>query len=92
MRRALLLLCLAVPAAVAKEAAPPPALQDLDAYVESVREAFDVPGIAVAVVKDGEVVLAKGWGEREMGKPAKVDAHTLFAIASNTKAFTAASL
>ena len=92
MRRALLLLCLAVPAAVAKEAAPPPALQDLDAYVESVREAFDVPGIAVAVVKDGEVVLAKGWGVREMGKPAKVDAHTLFAIASNTKAFTSASL
>ena len=92
MRRALLLLCLAVPAALAKETAPPPALQDLDAYVESVREAFDVPGIAVAVVKDGEVVLAKGWGEREMGKPAKVDAHTLFAIASNTKAFTSASL
>ena len=92
MRRALLLLCLVAPAAVAKETAPPPALQDLDAYVESVREAFDVPGIAVAVVKDGEVVLAKGWGEREMGKPAKVDAHTLFAIASNTKAFTSASL
>lgn len=71
---------------------PPPELQDIDAYVESVRKAFDVPGIAVAVVKDGEVVLAKGWGERELGKPAKVDAHTMFAIASNTKAFTSASL
>jgi CubicO group peptidase (beta-lactamase class C family) len=92
LRRALLLLCLAAPAAVAKDAAPPSALQDLDAYVESVRQAFDVPGIAVAVVKDGEVVLAKGWGERELGKPAKVDAHTMFAIASNTKAFTSASL
>ena len=69
--RALLLLCLVAPAALAKETAPPPALQDLDAYVESVREAFDVPGIAVAVVKDGKVVLAKGWGEREMGKPCR---------------------
>lgn len=90
--RTLLLLCLLAPCVAASEAAPPPALQDIDAYVESVREAFDVPGIAVAVVKDGQVVLAKGWGEREMGKPARVDAHTMFAIASNTKAFTAASL
>lgn len=92
VRRALLLLCLAAPAAFARQAPPPPELQDLDAYVESVRKAFDVPGIAVAVVKDGEVVLAKGWGERELGRPAKVDAHTMFAIASNTKAFTSASL
>ena len=69
-----------------------PALQDIDAYVESVRDAFDVPGIAVAVVKDGELVLAKGWGEREMGRAARVDAHTMFAIASNTKAFTSASI
>ncbi len=91
-RRALLLLCLATPVALAGAPSPPPELQDIDAYVESVRKAFDVPGIAVAVVKDGEVVLAKGWGERELGKPAKVDAHTMFAIASNTKAFTSASL
>jgi CubicO group peptidase (beta-lactamase class C family) len=90
--RALWLLCLLASGVAAKENVAPPALQDIDAYVESVREAFDVPGIAVAVVKDGEVVLAKGWGEREMGKAAQVDAHTMFAIASNTKAFTAASL
>jgi len=90
--RFLLLLSLVAAGAAAKDAAPPPVLQDLDAHVEAVRRAFDVPGIAVAVVKDGEVVLARGWGEREAGKPAKVDADTLFAIASNTKAFTAASL
>jgi CubicO group peptidase (beta-lactamase class C family) len=90
--RALCLLGLFATSAVAKDATPLPALQDLDAYVESVRQTFDVPGIAVAVVKDGEVVLAKGWGEREIGKAGKVDAHTMFAIASNTKAFTAASL
>ena len=70
----------------------PPQLQDLDAYVASARAAFDVPGIAVAIVKDGQVVLEQGFGLREIGKPDKVDAHTLFAIASNTKAFTAAAL
>jgi CubicO group peptidase (beta-lactamase class C family) len=70
----------------------PAQLQDFDAYVESARKAFDVPGIAVAIVKDGNVVLARGFGQRELGKPDAVDAHTLFAIASNTKAFTAASL
>ncbi|WP_140908630.1 serine hydrolase [Cognatiluteimonas lumbrici] len=74
---------------------PPPLpaqLGDFDAYVEGVREAFDVPGIAVAIVKDDRVLLENGWGvaDRETGAP--VDAHTLFAIASNTKAFTAASL
>jgi len=76
----------------APSAALPPQLQDFDAYVEGVRRQFDVPGIAVAIVKDGKVVLERGYGVRELGKPAPVDAHTLFAIASNTKAFTAASL
>jgi CubicO group peptidase (beta-lactamase class C family) len=70
----------------------PDSLADFDAYIESVRKTFDVPGIAVAIVKDGQVVLERGYGVRELGKPAKVDAHTLFAIASNTKAFTSASL
>jgi CubicO group peptidase (beta-lactamase class C family) len=70
----------------------PPDLADFGAYVDSARKAFGVPGIAVAIVKDGQVVLEQGFGEREIGKPAPVDAHTLFAIASNTKAFTAASL
>ena len=65
---------------------------DVDAWVEQVRERFEVPGIAVAVVKDGQVVLARGWGVRELGKPAPVDERTLFAIASNTKAFTSAAL
>lgn len=70
----------------------PESLRDFDAYVESVRETFDVPGIAVAIVKDGQVVLESGYGVRRLNEPAKVDAHTLFAIASNTKAFTAVSL
>ncbi len=70
----------------------PDQLQDFGAYVESVRTTFDVPGIAVAIVKDGKVVMEQGFGLREIGKPDKVDARTLFAIASNTKAFTAAAL
>ena len=67
-------------------------LAAFDARVEAVRAQFDVPGIAVAIVKDGQVVLARGYGVREIGKPEKVDAHTMFAIASNTKAFTATAL
>jgi CubicO group peptidase (beta-lactamase class C family) len=70
----------------------PPQLQDFAAYVASARTTFDVPGIAVAIVKDGQVVLEQGFGLREIGKPDTVDAHTLFAIASNTKAFTSAAL
>ncbi len=87
MGGAVLLACTSMAAA-----ATPPALQDLDATVERVRERFDVPGIAVAVVKDGQVVLERGWGVREQGRPEPVQADTLFAIASNTKAFTATAL
>lgn len=70
----------------------PEALQQLDATVERVRKQFDVPGVAIAIVKDGKVVLERGYGVRELGKPELVQADTLFAIASNTKAFTATAL
>ncbi|MFC5741005.1 serine hydrolase [Dyella tabacisoli] len=85
----------AVPTAVAAartQPALPESLQDFPAYVDSARHTFDVPGIAVAIVKDGQIVMEQGFGLREQGKPEPVDAHTLFAIASNTKAFTAAAL
>ncbi len=68
----------------------PPA--DLDAYVARDMKAFDVPGIAVAIVKDGKVVLAKGYGVRKLGDATPVDENTLFGIGSNTKAFTSAAL
>jgi CubicO group peptidase (beta-lactamase class C family) len=68
----------------------PPA--DLDAYVARDMKVFDVPGIAIAIVKDSKVVLAKGYGVRKMGDPAPVDENTLFGIGSNTKAFTSAAL
>lgn len=67
-------------------------LKEIDAYAEKARADWNVPGFAVAIVKDDKVVFAKGYGVRELGKPEKVDENTLFAIASNSKAFTTASL
>ena len=64
----------------------------LDVYIErSIRE-WQIPGAAVLVVKDGNVVVEKGYGYLEEGKPEKVDENTLFMIASNTKAFTGTAL
>ncbi len=65
---------------------------DIDRLAKRAMKAFDVPGMAIGVVKDGEVVYLKGHGVRELGQPGNVDADTLFKIASNSKAFTAASL
>jgi CubicO group peptidase (beta-lactamase class C family) len=79
-------LLLLAPRARPAQPAPPPAF---DAYVARVLQTFDVPGVAVTIVKDGRVVLAKGYGVKTLGSPAPVDADTRFGIASNTKAFTA---
>src|ERR1700724_1662350 len=68
----------------------PPA--DLDAYVASSMKTFDVPGMAVAIVKDGKVVVAKGYGVRKLGDSTAVDEFTMFGIGSSTKAFTTAAL
>jgi CubicO group peptidase (beta-lactamase class C family) len=72
--------------------AQPAPLDGLDAFVARALKTFDVPGVGVAVVKDGNVVLAKGYGVRKIGESAPVDSHTLFGIGSNTKAFTVAAL
>jgi CubicO group peptidase (beta-lactamase class C family) len=65
---------------------------DLDQWVARAMKTFEVPGLAVAVVKDDAVVVAKGYGVRKLGEPALVDGKTLFGIASNTKVFTATAL
>lgn len=67
-------------------------LKDIDTFANTVMDTWHGPGMAIAVVKDDKVIMAKGYGVRELGKPDKVDENTLFAIASNTKAFTTASL
>lgn len=65
---------------------------DLEGYINEVLTHFRVPGMAVAIVKDGKTVLAEGYGVKTLGSTDRVDGHTLFPIASNTKAFTAAAL
>jgi CubicO group peptidase (beta-lactamase class C family) len=68
----------------------PPA--DLDAYVAASMKTFQVPGMAVAIVKDGKILVAKGYGVRKLGDSTPVDEFTLFGIGSNTKAFTTSAL
>jgi CubicO group peptidase (beta-lactamase class C family) len=86
-------LSLAAAGLVAQRANQPTTLpRDFDAYVARVMRQFEVPGIAVAVVQDGRVVLTRGYGVRKLGESTPVDEHTLFGIASNTKAFTATAL
>ncbi len=67
-------------------------IQALDAYFAKAQKDWGIPGMAVGIIKDGEVVLAKGYGVLEEGKDQAVDGNSLFAIASNTKAFISASL
>jgi CubicO group peptidase (beta-lactamase class C family) len=57
----------------------------LQAFVESSMRALDVPGVGLALIDHGKIVYEGGFGVRDLGKPAPVDAHTLFMIASNTK-------
>jgi CubicO group peptidase (beta-lactamase class C family) len=88
--RSLFLLALAAQFAMSDASAQVP--PDLDAYVEQVMSTFDIPGVGLAIVQEGEPVLVKGYGVRDMGAGAPVDEHSLFGIASNTKAFTATAL
>ena len=91
-RRTLLTIILLATATTAMAQKAPVVPADLDAYVQRVMKTFDVPGIALAVVKDDAVVVARGYGVRRLGEPTPVDAKTLFGIASNTKVFTATAL
>jgi len=57
-------------------------------FIEKAQKAADVPGVAIGLIDHGKVVFAGGFGVRELGKPGRVDANTLFMIASNTKALS----
>ncbi len=91
--RALLapLLALAAPSALLTQTLRDPG-RELDAYVARAVHDWNVAGLSIAVVNRGRVVFARGYGVREAGKPDPVDTATLFAIASTTKALTAAAL
>jgi len=69
-----------------------PDLSKLDAYISEAQKDWEIPGFAVAIVKDGKIIFEKGYGVLEEGKKEKIDENTLFAIASNTKAFIATSI
>ena len=73
-------------------ATAPDSLRDLTPRIERVMRDWDVPGLAIAVIKDDRIVFIKGFGLRESGKAGAVDERTLFAIGSATKSFTVASL
>ncbi len=64
----------------------------LDQYINKGLAEWKIPGLSVCIVKDGKVVLMKGYGVKEVGGSDKVDENTLFMIGSNTKAFTATAL
>jgi len=64
----------------------------IDSVAEKARSAFNVPGIAVAVIKDGKIIHSKGYGVRSLNSGLPVDEYTIFGIASNSKAFTTFAL
>lgn len=72
--------------------AQPMSEKAIDSFVEKVMKSFDVPGIAVGIVKDGKLIHSKGYGLRSLVSKLPTTDHTLFGIASNSKAFTAAAL
>lgn len=62
----------------------------MDTYYEQAVKDWNIPSMTVGVVKDGKLIFSKGYGVKEIGKKEKPDANTLYAIASNSKAFTSA--
>ncbi len=64
----------------------------LDSYITREMQRWQVPGLAIAIVKDGKIVVAKGYGVKEFGKNEPVNEYTLFQIASNSKAFTGTAI
>lgn len=67
-------------------------LSEIDAYVKKAMKEWSAPSVALSIVKDDQVIFAKGYGVRELGKLDPADERTLYAIGSSSKAFTVASL
>ncbi|MQP24943.1 serine hydrolase [Flavobacterium sp. LMO8] len=88
MKIKLLIACFSISLAIQSQISP----TEIDQLVTNSLTAFNVPGIAVSVIKDGKVIHSKGYGVTSIVTNQKVDENTLFGIASNSKAFTAAAL
>ncbi|MFC2164161.1 serine hydrolase [Acidobacteriota bacterium] len=69
-----------------------PTPNEIDSYVLEAMKIWDVPGLSLALVKDGKVFLTRGYGVRELGKPELVDENTLFSLGSCSKAFGATAV
>ena len=67
-------------------------VEEFDKYVEAARKDWKVPGLSIVVVQDGKVLLSKGYGIKELGKPDPVNNETLFGSMSTTKAMVAVGL
>ncbi len=89
---ALLLIVAPLARAAAPKARPADPLEGYGKLVAAALEEWNVPGAAVAVVRDGKLVFAQGFGVRESGRPGAVDLDTIFPIASLSKGFTAATI
>jgi len=92
MKRTTALLAVVLLLVVTVQAQPSFVKDSLDNYVSTALKEWQIPGVSVCVVKDGKVVLVKGYGVKETGTADKVDEHTLFMIGSNSKAFTGTAL
>lgn len=67
-------------------------LAGLDEFMAQVLKTWKAPGVSLAVLKNDSVILARGYGVRDLRSGEPLDAHSLFAVASTSKAFTAAAL
>ncbi|HEY4147181.1 serine hydrolase [Pinirhizobacter sp.] len=76
---------------VANASVPPTPDPSLEAFAHKAMQTFDTPGMALVTV-EGDAITTHAWGVRKLGETAAVDAHTIFPIGSNTKAFTTAAL
>ncbi|HTQ28594.1 MAG TPA: serine hydrolase domain-containing protein, partial [Puia sp.] len=92
LRSFVLLGCLWASAAYPQNKTPAFVKDSLDKYVEKAMSDWQIPGMAVCIVKDGNIVLMKGYGVKKLGGTDPVDENTLFMIGSNSKLFTATLL
>ena len=92
MMRSLLIHLLFLLACSTSLLAQPARLSSLDSYIDEAMQHWDLPGLAIGIIHNDQIVYQKGFGVKKLGDPSPVDTETLFAIGSNTKAFTATGL
>ena len=92
MKKLFLLICIHFTVCISFAQQPSFITDSLDSYIANGLKQWDIPGLAIVIVKDGKIVLMKGYGVRDIKTNEPVDENTLFMIASNSKLFTATSL